>query len=300
MAAPDVAVSQPARLSDFVVHEELGAGSYARVVRAVRRVTGEEFAVKVMNKAFLLREGKAEAARRERDTLTALRDAPGVLRLAFTFQDASSLYLGTELCAGADLHAQLARRGGRAAPWEARFWVAEAALALAAVHAARAVHRDVKPENLLVTGGGHVRLCDFGSVRLLDAPPAPPPAGVRRRGAASFAGTAEYVAPELLDGAEATPAADFWALGCVLFQLLVRCAAMPAAPAPATHPAPRVTSCAGGPPAVSRRHRVFDVSGGAVARPAPPGRLAARRRGRGGGAAACRSRAAMRRGARRG
>jgi 3-phosphoinositide dependent protein kinase-1 len=215
-------MAAPVRLSEFIVAEELGAGSYARVVRAVRRASGEEFALKVMNKAFLLREGKAEAARRERDTLAALRDAPGVLRLAFTFQDASSLYLGTELCAGGDLHAQLARRGGRAAPWEARFWVAQAALALAAVHAARCVHRDVKPENLLLTAAGHVRLCDFGSVRLLDAPPTPRAAGTRRRGAASFAGTAEYMAPELLDGAEATPAADFWALGCVLFQALVR------------------------------------------------------------------------------
>jgi 3-phosphoinositide dependent protein kinase-1 len=230
MGGDDAACAKPCRLSEFEVLHELGCGSYARVLAARRVATGETFALKVMNKAFLLRERKAEAARRERDVLAALRDVRGVIRLAFTFQDAHSLYLGTELCAGGDLHAQLARRpGGRAAPWEARFWVAQAAVALAALHAPphRVVHRDVKPENLLLDSRGHLRLCDFGCVKQLDAPAAaagaqPGCARAARRGGGTFAGTAEYVAPELIDGGATTPAADYWSLGCVLFQLLAR------------------------------------------------------------------------------
>jgi 3-phosphoinositide dependent protein kinase-1 len=224
----------PVRLSEFEVLYELGAGSYARVVCARRVATGELFALKVMSKAFLLRERKAAAARRERDILASLRAAGtrGVLRLCFTFQDASSLYLGTELCAGGDLQVQLARRPrGAATEREARCWVAQAACGLAALHAAphRAVHRDVKPENILLNASGHVRLCDFGSVKLLDAhaqdaaarQAEEDAAALRpRRGRGSFAGTAEYVAPELIDGGEASPAADYWSLGCVLFQCL--------------------------------------------------------------------------------
>lgn len=198
------------RFSDFEVLGELGQGAYARVLRVRQRSDDALFALKVQNKAFLIRERKAAAARLERDLLDSLRGCPGVLQLCFTFQDASCLYLGTELCA-CDLFCQLRRRPhGRAELWEARWWTAQLLVALEAVHAAGAVHRDVKPENVLLTKAGHVRLADFGSALRLSEPVGP-----------SLAGTAEYSAPELVDGCDVTPAADFWSLGCLLFHVLV-------------------------------------------------------------------------------
>lgn len=212
------------RFSDFEVVGELGRGSYARVLRVLRRSDGAPFALKVQDKAFLLRERKAGAAALERELLVALAGAPGVVRLAFSFQDARSLYLATELCAS-DLFSQLRRRPrGMCAAWEAAVWFAQLGCALASVHAAGAAHGDVKPENVLLTAEGHVRLCDFGSAARLpaapdsaagaagDPPPPPPPQ--------RLAGTAEYCAPEVVGGAAATGASDLWALGVCLAQAL--------------------------------------------------------------------------------
>jgi 3-phosphoinositide dependent protein kinase-1 len=212
------------RLSDFDVLDELGAGSYATVLRAQPKAGGPCVALKQMNKAFLLRENKALAARREREVLELLCARRGVVHLLFSFQDASSLYLATELCEGGDLQTQLQRRpGGVSQRWEARFWAAELALALASTHELGVLHRDVKPENVLLTRDGHVRLCDFGCAKRLGEEPQPEPSvrGVRpSRG--SNAGTAEYLAPEAVEGHGSTAASDYWSLGCVLYCCLAR------------------------------------------------------------------------------
>ena len=284
----------PQSLRELEVVRELGVGSYARVLHVRRRSNGEEYALKVMNKAFLLRENKGEAVKRERELLELLCGTPGMVRLAFSFQDALSVYLATEVCHG-DLQAQLARRpGGRADAWEARFWTAELALALHALHAHSCVHRDVKPENVLLDARGHVRLCDFGSAKRLDALPAPPrapPPGTRVRNG-TFAGTAEYCAPELIQGLATSCAADFWSLGCLLFQALVR-AASPPRPhrVRAELPPPPLTPVWAAP--LQGCYRVPHLPAGALSRPHLPGHLPRRRARVRGGAAGQRPQGAM-------
>jgi len=84
--------------------------------------------------------------------------------------------------------------------------------ALAAAHEAQVVHRDVKPANVMVTGEGRVKLLDFGLARLAEA--------TRLTEAGQQVGTASYMSPEQVEGKEAGPAADLWALGALLYEML--------------------------------------------------------------------------------
>jgi hypothetical protein len=116
-----------------------------------------------------------------------------------------------ELVAGATLEELLHR--GEVSRDRAVAVVASTALGLAAVHDAGIVHRDVKPANLFVEPTGTVRILDFGVARDLRAPPDPRDSAI--------AGTPRYFAPEQAEGSPTTPSTDVWALGVVLYELLV-------------------------------------------------------------------------------
>ena len=219
-------------------------------------------ALKVVDKHLLTRTPSAvDAVRRERDVMDALgglaaaaaaaaeeapstpsssstspssaslsRLPPGLhrlwaatrtVRLLFTFQDASSLYFGLEACPGGDLFGQLSARG-RLRLGDALPYLADAVAALASLAAVGVTHRDVKPENFMLDGGGRLKLGDFGCAAWAGggadaaAPPQPllpppsssssPPAAAaahplaRAARVPSFVGTADYVPPEALGG----------------------------------------------------------------------------------------------------
>ncbi|PSC73799.1 3-phosphoinositide-dependent kinase 1 [Micractinium conductrix] len=267
-------------LADFELLRRIGDGSYSHVVLARHRSTGREYALKVIDKAYILRHKVVDYIRKERVLLDAL-DHPGIARLFFTFQDAYSLYLGLEHCPNGELYDQIRLRGCLDAD-AARFYTAQI------------------PENLLLDAEGHLKLIDFGSAKQLAAEGVVPPAAAAPAAAAaaaitdskadgsgsgaeggaaaappsgggsgaaeageqqaaggssgggeqagageqaeaeaaaeeaaaaspeegskrmvSLVGTADYVSPEILNNRPVTCAADLWALGCVLYQMLV-------------------------------------------------------------------------------
>ena len=163
--------SSPVRKEDFVIGDTIGEGSFSYVVRARRRESGEDVAMKVMNKQQIVRENKVKYVKNERDVLGQI-DHVGVVRMLFTFQDASSLFVGMELAEGGELFQQLRER--KAFPAElARFYAAELTDVLEYLHEKiGCVHRDLKPENILLTRDGHVKLADFGSSKLITKPKA--------------------------------------------------------------------------------------------------------------------------------
>ena len=234
-AASSTSTTRPFEMRDFVTVDTIGEGSYSSVreVFLANKPT-ERYALKIMDKSHIVREGKARYVATERALLAGrLADCDCVAALRFTFQDTYSLYLGMELCTGGDLYSQLKRSEGEVMTEEkAVFYVSEVTRAVQQCHARGIVHRDVKPENVLIDSTGHVKLCDFGSA--LDLQPVmtsvltaiaeqavKKDAKHKKNRCASFVGTAEYVAPEILEGcAETTTAVDLWSIGVMTFQLL--------------------------------------------------------------------------------
>jgi len=186
-------------------------------VKAKRKDSGEVYALKIMNKRHIIRENKVKWVKMERMILDQL-DFPGVVKLHFTFQDVQSLYMGLECCSDGELFDQI-RRKKRMSEEESRFYTAEIVDILEYIHAQGIIHRDLKPENLLLSADGHLKLCDFGSAKMVR----PLPNGffqTEGENSSAFVGTAEYVSPEVLHGNSVNHAVDLWALGCTVYQML--------------------------------------------------------------------------------
>jgi len=215
--------------SGYLLHQPLGAGAMGQVWRGSTR-DGQPVAVKVLRPE--LSSDPAVVARfvQEAQILTRLDD-PHLVRVRDLVAEGSRLGIVMDLVEGPDLRAELARRG-TFRPIEAAEITDGVLAGLAVVHAGNVVHRDVKPENVLLAGGvpGGTRLTDFGVARIAEVS-----AGPRRT---TVIGTPEYLAPEVADGAEPTPASDLYAVGIMLYELVAG-----------------VTPFSGGSPlAVLRRH----------------------------------------------
>eukprot|EP00158_Paraphelidium_tribonemae_P003787 Partr_v1_DN26372_c0_g1_i3_m43012 putative 3phosphoinositidedependent protein kinase len=214
------------QVGDYQLGSVLGEGSYSTVVEGTDQATGKVYAIKVLEKRHIVKEKKTKYVAVEKQVLSMLHH-PFIVRLYSTFQDSSSLYFVLELGKRELLH--VIRSNGGMDVDSAAFYAAEVVLALDHMHLCGVVHRDLKPENILLDASMHVKVTDFGTAKILSpSTPSPSPddgdgdtASGRRGSAASFVGTAEYVSPELLNEKRATAASDVWALGCVIYQMVV-------------------------------------------------------------------------------
>ncbi|MFE2556812.1 serine/threonine-protein kinase [Streptomyces sp. NPDC059352] len=202
--------------SRYTTHQILGRGSAGTVWLG----EGPEGPVAVK----LLREDLASDQElvgrfvQERTALLGL-DHPRVVKVRDLVVDGNDLALVMDLVRGTDLRTRLDRER-RLAPEAAVAIIADVADALAAAHAAQVVHRDVKPENILLDmegplgpGGAHpALLTDFGVAKLIDTP--------GRTKATRIIGTPDYLAPEIVEGLPPRAAVDIYALATVLYELL--------------------------------------------------------------------------------
>ncbi|EIE20332.1 kinase-like protein, partial [Coccomyxa subellipsoidea C-169] len=222
-------------LGDFNLEKRLGEGSFAQVVQVQQKDTGRRYALKVVDKHLILKHKQTEYISNERNLLDQF-DTEGIVRLHFTFQDATSLYFGLELCPNGELYDQIQRKGCLCLK-DARFYGAEILLILEYLRGQQAsacsikamflvIHRDLKPENLLLSAKGHLQLIDFGCAKNLAVKQNPASSAAssplhKNTRSASMVGTAEYLAPEVLRNEPVGYAVDLWAFGCLLFHMLV-------------------------------------------------------------------------------
>ncbi len=208
-AEEPVAIRQ---ISQYRLLRPLGRGGMGVVYLAQDIELGREVALKFLRHrreassadvTRFRREAKAAASLDHPNigTIFEVGEHEGLRFLAMAYYDGTTL---AQLLAG--------RPDGRLAIPEAAAIAGQLASALAAAHAAGIVHRDLKPENVMVLPDGRVKLLDFGLARWVDS------GGITEEGMA--VGTASYMAPEQLKGLRVGTAADLWALGAVLYEML--------------------------------------------------------------------------------
>ncbi|KAI0460207.1 kinase-like domain-containing protein [Xylaria acuta] len=153
---------------DYEVLKILGKGSFGvvRLVREKRKHDGYQrhgrvYAMKVIRKSAMLRTSQEGHLRAERDFLVASEGSRWIVPLISSFQDAGNLYLVMDYMPGGDFLGLLIRENILSEP-VAKFYVAEMILCIEEAHALRCIHRDIKPDNFLISATGHLKISDFG------------------------------------------------------------------------------------------------------------------------------------------
>ncbi|XP_048510453.1 atypical protein kinase C-like isoform X3 [Athalia rosae] len=197
-------------LSDFELIRVIGRGSYAKVLMVELKRTRRIYAMKVIKKALVTDDEDIDWVQTEKHVFETASNHPFLVGLHSCFQTPSRLFFVIEFVRGGDLMFHMQRQ--RRLPEEhARFYAAEISLALNFLHQKGIIYRDLKLDNVLLDHEGHVKLTDYGMCK----------EGVREGDTtATFCGTPNYIAPEILRGEDYSFSVDWWALGVLLYEML--------------------------------------------------------------------------------
>lgn len=239
-------------VSDFVIGDCIGEGSYSRVFRAISKTNKKTYAIKILNKQHIHQEQKRKYVTIEKDTLNLLGKHDGIVTLYYTFQDSKRLYFVIDYASNGELLG-LIHKYGNLCENIVKYYSIQLIDTLSFIHSKGVIHRDLKPENILLNSEWKIMITDFGAAKVQDLPieqsnELQEPNELyeyiegeetetekeeenevcnnnnnnnssNRKG--SFVGTAEYVTPELLERNECGFESDYWALGCIIYQMII-------------------------------------------------------------------------------
>ena len=194
--------------NSFIIEDCLGAGSFGKVYKVRMKSNGVIYAMKVINKKFLMKKNQLKYAITECNVLKQAA-SPFILTLYYSFQTPENLYMIMDYCPGGDLNFHIVQNLFEED--EARFYIAELILGIEHLHELDIIYRDLKPENILISEDNHIKLADFGLAK----------EGVTDvESTKSFVGSPAYLAPEMLAMRGVGKSADIYGIGAVLYEMI--------------------------------------------------------------------------------
>ena len=192
-------------LNKFRILKLLGVGGFGTVFKVRHILTGKIYAMKVMNKNYIIKKKYLHYVVSEFQIMKTLSGFPFVLDLHYCFQTANYLYLIIDYCPNGDFTDLESMNN-------VKLFFAELLLAFEYIHNKGVIYRDLKPENILLDETGHIKLCDFNLAKL----------GMNKnKRASSFCGSPLYFSPEMVMEKGATYKTDIYSIGLLIYEMIV-------------------------------------------------------------------------------